>query len=125
MTKSLLCIPVLAALAVAGCCGYPPHEARFNDMLVARATLLAELAKEDAKADAALLGDSPASDAVRRQLERKIALADQVIALTAALYERTHRQQPTSQELTELIRQYQEKEQCPTSQPAQNNRPAR
>ena len=125
MSKIILYVALFAALAVAGCCGYQPHETRFNDMLVARATQLAELAKEDARADALLLGDSPAADSIRRQLERKIALADQVIALTAALYERTHRQRPTSQELAELIRQYEEKEQCPTSQPAQNNRPSR
>jgi len=98
----------LLALLLAGCAGYRPDEVRFHDVLVARASLLAELAREDAKADAAGLPATPDADAARGQLKRKAALADQVTALAAALYERTHQRTLSPEELAELIRTYKE-----------------
>lgn len=109
-----------AAVLLAGCSGYRADEVRFNDALVTRAALLAELAKEDAAADAAMLHDSPAADGVRSQLARKAELADQLAALAAALYQRTHQRTLTPEELAVLIRTYKEQDpwQKPTTRPA-------
>ena len=118
MRKTLCMILAVAALTLAGCAGYRADEVRFNDILIARATTLATLAKEDAAADAEMLAETPEAEPIRRQLKRKADLADQVAALAAVLYERTHQKVLSPDELAILIRKYKEQDEWPTSRPS-------
>ena len=118
MNKPLLLILLAAAGIIGGCTGYRPDEVHFNDVLVARSSLLAELAAEDADADAKLLPPPPQAIEIRLRLRRKAALADQVSALAAALYERTHHRTLSPGELARLIQKYKETDPWPTSRPS-------
>lgn len=118
MSKLLLLILLAAAGILGGCAGYRPDEVHFNDVLVARSSLLATLAAEDAAADAKLLPPPPQAHEIRLRLRRKAALAGQVSALAAALYERTHHRTLSPGELARLIQKYKEADPCPRSQPS-------